>query len=93
MVDEHVYFRGAPLLGCLENKISFFGVKGVSIPVAVSVFPDELYPAPRSWAERAYPKLIYYNKLERGGHFAAWEQPMLFAEELRAGSRSLRKSA
>jgi pimeloyl-ACP methyl ester carboxylesterase len=78
---------------CLENKISFFGVKGVSIPVAVSVFHDELYPAPRSWAERAYPKLIYYNKLERGGHFAAWEQPMLFAEELRAGFRSLRKSA
>jgi hypothetical protein len=77
----------------LENKISFFGVKGVSIPVAVSVFPDELYPAPRSWAERAYPKLICYNKLERGGHFAAWEQPMLFAEELRAGFRSLRKSA
>jgi hypothetical protein len=77
----------------LENKISFFGVKGVSIPVAVSVFPDELYPAPRSWAERAYPKLIYYNKLERGGHFAAWEQPMLFAEELREGFRSLRKSA
>ena len=71
----------------LENKISFFGVKGVSIPVAVSVFHDELYPAPRSWAERAYPKLIYYNKLERGGHFAAWEQPMLFAEELRAGFR------
>jgi hypothetical protein len=78
---------------CLESKISFFGVKGVSIPVAVSVFPDELYPAPRSWAEQAYPKLIHYNKLERGGHFAAWEQPMLFAEELRAGFRSLRKSA
>jgi hypothetical protein len=52
------------------NKISFFGVKGVSIPVAVSMFPDELYPAPWSWAERAYPKLIYYNKLERGGHYS-----------------------
>jgi pimeloyl-ACP methyl ester carboxylesterase len=75
---------------CLENKISFFGVKGVSVPVAVSVFPDELYPAPRSWAERAYPKLIYYNKVEKGGHFAAWEQPELFTKELRAGFRSLR---
>ena len=75
-----------------ENKVSFFGVKGVSIPAAVSVFPDELYAAPRSWAERAYPKLIHYNKLERGGHFAAWEQPKLFVEELRAGFRALRKS-
>ncbi len=78
---------------CFENKISFFGVKGVAIPVAVSVFPDELYPAPRSWAERAYPKLIYYNKVEAGGHFAAWDQPKLFVEELRMGFRSLRKSA
>jgi pimeloyl-ACP methyl ester carboxylesterase len=77
-----------------ENKsTSFFGVKGVSIPVAVSVFPDELYPAPRSWAERAYPKLIHYNKLDKGGHFAAWEQPKLLSEELRAGFRSLRKSS
>ena len=76
-----------------ENKVSFFGVKGVSIPAAVSVFPDELYAAPRSWTERAYPKLIHYNKLERGGHFAAWEQPKLFVEELRAGFRALRKSA
>jgi pimeloyl-ACP methyl ester carboxylesterase len=74
-----------------ENKgASFFGVKGVSIPVAVSVFPDELYPAPRSWSERAYPKLIYYNKLDKGGHFAAWEQPQLFTSELRAAFRSLR---
>ena len=77
----------------LENKISFFGVKGVPIPVAVSVFPDELYTAPRSWAERAYPKLIHYNKLDKGGHFAAWEQPKLFADEVRAGFRSLRKVA
>lgn len=69
----------------------YFNVKGVSIPVAVSVFPDELYPAPRSWAEQAYPKLIHYNKLNKGGHFAAWEQPHLFVEELRAGLRSLRK--
>ena len=74
-----------------ENKVSFFGVKGVSIPVAVSVFPDELYQAPRSWTERAYPKLIHYNKLEKGGHFAAWEQPGLLTEELRVGFRSLRK--
>jgi pimeloyl-ACP methyl ester carboxylesterase len=73
-----------------ENKLSFFGVKGVSIPVAVSVFPDELYPAPRSWAERAYPKLIHYNKLDKGGHFAAWEQPKLFSEEVRASFQSLR---
>jgi len=71
---------------------SFFNVKGVTaVPVAVSVFPDELYPAPRSWAERAYPKLIHYNKVEKGGHFAAWEQPALFCEEVRAGFRSLRK--
>jgi len=80
-----------------ENKFaSFFGVKGVkgvSIPVAVSVFPDELYPAPRSWAERAYSKLIHYNRLDKGGHFAAWEQPKLFSEELRTGFRSLRKSS
>jgi pimeloyl-ACP methyl ester carboxylesterase len=72
-----------------ENKVSFFGAKGVSIPAAVSVFPDELYPAPRSWAERAYPKLIHYNKLPKGGHFAAWEQPKLFSEEVRASFRSL----
>jgi pimeloyl-ACP methyl ester carboxylesterase len=70
---------------------SYHNTKGVSIPVAVSVFPDELYPAPRSWAEKAYPKLIHYNKLDKGGHFAAWEQPELFSEELRAGFRSLRK--
>jgi len=69
---------------------AFFSVKGVSIPVAVSVFPDELYPAPRSWTERAYPKLIHYNKLDKGGHFAAWEQPQAFVEEVRTGFRSLR---
>jgi pimeloyl-ACP methyl ester carboxylesterase len=76
-----------------ENKgASFFNVKGVgaAVPVAVSVFPDELYPAPRSWAERAYPKLIYYNKLDKGGHFAAWEQPQLLVKDLRAGFESLR---
>jgi pimeloyl-ACP methyl ester carboxylesterase len=73
-----------------ENKFSFLSAKGVSIPAAVSAFPDELYQAPRSWAEQAYPNLIYYNKLDRGGHFAAWEQPQLLSEELRAGFRSLR---
>jgi pimeloyl-ACP methyl ester carboxylesterase len=74
-----------------ENKLAFFDAKGISIPVAVSVFPDEIHAAPRSWAERAFPKLIHYNKLDRGGHFAAWEQPQLFCEEVRAGFRSLRK--
>jgi len=74
-----------------ENKLSYFSAKGVSIPVAVSVFPDELYPAPRSWAEQAFPKLIHFNKVEKGGHFAAWEQPKLFSDEVRAGFRSLRK--
>src|SRR5919106_1605367 len=73
-----------------ENKLSFFGPKGVSIPVAVSVFPDELYQAPQRWAEKAYPKLIHYNRLPKGGHFAAWEQPQLFSEEVRTGLRSLR---
>jgi pimeloyl-ACP methyl ester carboxylesterase len=68
----------------------YFNVKGVSVPVAVSVFPDELYPAPRSWAERAFPKLVHYNKLPKGGHFAAWEQPKYLSEEIRAGFRSLR---
>jgi pimeloyl-ACP methyl ester carboxylesterase len=68
----------------------YFNAKGVSIPVAVSVFPDELYPAPRSWAEKAYPKLIHYNQLPKGGHFAAWEQPELFCSEVRTGFRSLR---
>jgi pimeloyl-ACP methyl ester carboxylesterase len=73
-----------------ENKYPFFAVKGVSVPVAVSVFPDELYQAPRSWAEQAYPRLVHYNKLDKGGHFAAWEQPQLFSEEVRTGFRSLR---
>jgi pimeloyl-ACP methyl ester carboxylesterase len=73
-----------------EYKGGFFNTKGVSIPVAVTVFPGEQYEAPRSWAERAYPKLIYYNKVDKGGHFAAWEQPALFAEEMRAAFRSLR---
>ena len=73
-----------------ENTASFFGPKGVTIPVAVSVFPDELYQVPRSWAEKAYPKLIHYNRLPKGGHFAAWEQPELFVAEVRAGLKPLR---
>ena len=75
-----------------ESKLAFFAPKGVAIPVAVSAFPDEIYEAPRSWAERAYPKLVHYNKLDKGGHFAAWEQPHLFSEEARTGFRPLRKS-
>jgi len=74
-----------------EYKGGFFNAKGVSIPVAVSVFPGEQYEAPLSWTERAYPKLIHYNKLDKGGHFAAWEEPWLFAAELRAAFRSLRQ--
>ena len=75
-----------------ENKLGFFTPKGVKIPVAASVFPDELYQAPRSWAEQAYPNLIHYNKLDKGGHFAAWEQPKLFSVEVCAGFRSLRNA-
>jgi pimeloyl-ACP methyl ester carboxylesterase len=73
-----------------ESKLSFFAPKGVAIPVAVSVFPDEIYAAPKSWAEQAYPNLIHYNRLPKGGHFAAWEQPQLFTEELRTSFASLR---
>jgi pimeloyl-ACP methyl ester carboxylesterase len=75
-----------------ESKLPFFAPKHVAIPVAVSAFPEELYQAPRSWSERAYSKLIHYNKLDKGGHFAAWEQPKTFSEEVRAGFRALRKS-
>ena len=73
-----------------ENKDGFFSVKGVKVPTAVSVFPDELYPAPRSWTEKAFPKLIHYNRVAKGGHFAAWEQPEIFTDELRASFRTLR---
>jgi pimeloyl-ACP methyl ester carboxylesterase len=73
-----------------EYKGGFFNAKGVAIPVAVTVFPGEQYQAPRTWTERAYPNLIYYNQVDKGGHFAAWEQPQLFASELRAAFRSLR---
>lgn len=77
--------HGVPL-----RQIAFFAPQGVSIPVAITVFPDELYQAPRSWTVRAYPKLIYYNRVAKGGHFAAWEQPQLFTSEMRAAFRSLR---
>jgi pimeloyl-ACP methyl ester carboxylesterase len=73
-----------------ESKLPFFAPKGVAIPVAVSAFPDEIYTAPRSWAEKAYPKLVHYGRLDKGGHFAAWEQPEVFAAELRAGFKSVR---
>ena len=74
-----------------ENKADFFDAKPITIPFAISVFPDELYQAPRSWAEQAYPKnLIHYNKLDRGGHFAAWEQPDIFSAEMRAAFKTLR---
>jgi pimeloyl-ACP methyl ester carboxylesterase len=73
-----------------ESKLAFFAPKNVPVPTAVSVFPDEIYAAPRSWAERAYPKLIYYNRLDKGGHFAAWEQPGSFVSEMRAAFKSLR---
>lgn len=76
-----------------ENKADFFDAKNISVPFAISVFPDELYQAPRSWAERAYPdNLIHFNELDRGGHFAAWEQPELFCSEMRAGFRPLRQA-
>jgi pimeloyl-ACP methyl ester carboxylesterase len=68
----------------------FFDPRGIKIPVAVSAFPDEIYQAPQSWAEKAYPKLIHYNRPAKGGHFAAWEQPELFTDELRASFKSLR---
>src|SRR5580658_10135345 len=73
-----------------ESKLSFFAPKHIAIPVAVSVFPDEIYAAPQSWTKKAYPKLIHYNRLPQGGHFAAWEQPQLFTGEIRESFRSLR---
>jgi len=75
-----------------ENKLAFFAPKNVAIPVAVSVFPDEIYAAPRSWVERAFPNLIHYNRLGKGGHFAAWEQPEFICAELRTAFRALRQS-
>jgi len=76
-----------------ENTLGFFDVKGVTVPAAVSVFPRELYKAPRSWAEQAYPNLVYFNEVDRGNHFAAWQEPDVFTTEVRAGFRSLRDSA
>jgi pimeloyl-ACP methyl ester carboxylesterase len=73
-----------------ESKLGFFDVKGVELPTGVTVFPDELYPAPRSWAEQAYPNLIHFNEVDEGGHFAAWEQPQILSEELRETFRQLR---
>jgi pimeloyl-ACP methyl ester carboxylesterase len=73
-----------------ENKLPYFSPKDITIPAAVSIFPDELYIAPRSWVEKAYPNLIYYNKPDKGGHFPAWEQPALFVNEMRAAFSSLR---
>jgi pimeloyl-ACP methyl ester carboxylesterase len=73
-----------------ENTLGFFDVKGVSVPAAVSVFPNELYQAPRSWTEQAYPNLIYFNEVDKGNHFAAWQEPDLFTTEVRAAFRSLR---
>jgi pimeloyl-ACP methyl ester carboxylesterase len=73
-----------------ENTTSFFGINNVKLPVAVSVFPDELYQAPKSWTEQAYPNLVHYNRLPKGGHFAAWEQPELFVNEVRTGFRPMR---
>ncbi len=73
-----------------ESKLPFFAPKGVKIPMGVSAYPDEIYTAPKSWSERAYPKLVHYGRLPKGGHFAAWEQPQTFAEELRSTFRTLR---
>ena len=73
-----------------ENKYAFVAPLGVTVPVVVSAFPEELYQAPRSWAEKAYPKMIYYKKHDKGGHFAAWEQPELLVEDIREGFKSLR---
>jgi hypothetical protein len=73
-----------------ESKLGFFDVKGVELPVGLTIFPDELYPAPRSWAEKAYPNLIHYNRAPQGGHFAAWEQPQILSEEIRATFKQLR---
>jgi pimeloyl-ACP methyl ester carboxylesterase len=74
-----------------ESKLAFFAPKGVAIPTAVSVFPDEIYAAPKSWTEKAYPNLIHYNRLPKGSHFAAWEQPEFFTAEMRAAFGSLRQ--
>jgi pimeloyl-ACP methyl ester carboxylesterase len=76
-----------------ENKLGFFDVKNVTVPVGVSAFAYEIYTAPRSWSEKAYPKLVYYKKHDVGSHFAAWEQPQLFCEDVRATFQSVRKGS
>jgi hypothetical protein len=73
-----------------ENTLGFFDVKGTTVPAAVTVFPNELYRAPRSWTEQAYPNLIYFNEVDEGNHFAAWQEPEIFTNELRAAFRTLR---
>jgi len=88
----NTFISGARLYWEYFGYGGYFNVKGVNIPVAVSVFPDELYPAPKSWTEQAYPKLIHYNRLPKGGHFAAFEQPQLLSEEIRVGFRPLRSN-
>jgi pimeloyl-ACP methyl ester carboxylesterase len=88
---QEQYRTTVPGSGQLRSLSEINYLTDVNIPVAVSVFPDELYPAPRSWTEQAYPKLIHFNKLPKGGHFAAFEQPQLLSEEVRSGFRSLRK--
>ena len=75
-----------------ESKLAFFAPKNVTIPVAVSAFPEELYQAPESWTRRAYPTLVFYKRHDRGGHFAAWEQPQVLTEDLREAFRSLRQA-
>lgn len=87
MADEHGCIGIAPYW---EYRGGFFNAKGVPIPEAITVFPDEQYQAPLSWAETAYPRLTYFNEVDNGGHFAAWEQPELFSQEIRAAFRSLR---
>ncbi len=76
-----------------ENTLGFFDVKGTTVPAAVTVFPNELYQAPRSWAEKAYPNLIYFNEVDAGNHFAAWQEPEIFTSELRAAFKSLRRES
>jgi hypothetical protein len=84
---EHRCFFGSSLLG---EHARVFDVKGATVPAAVTVFPNELYQAPRSWAERAYPNLIYFNEVDEGNHFAAWQEPDIFTNELRAAFKTLR---
>ena len=88
LVHEYDSFVSTLILG---KPSCLLFAKGIAVPTAVSAFPDELYQAPQSWTEKAYPNLIYYNKLDKGGHFAAWEQPELFTQEMRAAFKSLRR--